>query len=172
MECSLRGCTRLLVLGPFGAVGVALLGPPLCRADAPQVHLGGFEEGHHEGLLVLRPVATDQARHAGIDDLSCRGRRRGKFNRNHTFFLIPSPTSENAKDETVSCRPRFLPGFRTQWLLVAVTSNTNQPSSAAQITRESSRTRSDSLEDTEEEFAVKVGDEQKVNGDYVHGYKR
>lgn len=45
-----------------------------------------------------------------------------------------------------SCRPRFLPGFRTQWLLVAVTSNTNQPSSAAQITRESSRNKSDSLE--------------------------
>lgn len=44
-----------------------------------------------------------------------------------------------------SCRPRFLPGFRTQWLLVAVTSNTSQPSSAAQITRESSRNRSDSL---------------------------
>lgn len=48
-----------------------------------------------------------------------------------------------------SCRPRFLPGFRTQWLLVAVTSNTNQPSSAAQITRESSRNRSDSLERTQ-----------------------
>lgn len=44
-----------------------------------------------------------------------------------------------------SCSPRFLPGFRTQWLLVAVTSNTSQPSSAAQMTRESSRNRSDTL---------------------------
>lgn len=49
-----------------------------------------------------------------------------------------------------SCRPRFLPGFRTQWLLVAVTSNTNHPSSTAQITRESSRNRSDSLEEEKE----------------------
>lgn len=49
-----------------------------------------------------------------------------------------------------SCRPRFLPGFRTQWLLVAVISNTSQPSSAAQITRESSRKRSDSLEEENE----------------------
>lgn len=44
-----------------------------------------------------------------------------------------------------SCRPRFLLGFSTQWLLVAVMSNTNHPSSAAQITLESSRKRSDSL---------------------------
>lgn len=46
-----------------------------------------------------------------------------------------------------SCRPRFLPGLRTQWLLVAVTSNTSHPSSAAQMTRESSMNRSDSLDE-------------------------
>ena len=64
-----------------------------------------------------------------------------------------------------SCRPRFLPGFRTQWLLVAVTSNTNQPSSAAQITRESSRNRSDSLkENTEISF--------RFNVDCLRFYKR
>lgn len=56
-----------------------------------------------------------------------------------------------------SCRPRFLPGFRTQWLLVAVTSNTSHPSSAAQITRESSRNRSDSLD--------------KESRYYTHNYK-
>lgn len=47
-----------------------------------------------------------------------------------------------------SNKPRFWPGFKIQWLLVAVRSNTSQPSSAAQITRESSKNRSESLPGT------------------------
>lgn len=46
---------------------------------------------------------------------------------------------------TDSCRPRLCCGFTTQWLLVAVMSNTSHPSSAAQIVRESSRNKSESL---------------------------
>lgn len=47
---------------------------------------------------------------------------------------------------TESCRPRLCRGLTTQWLLVAVMSNTNQPSSEAQMVRLSSKKRSDSLE--------------------------
>lgn len=79
--CNVGHSERLLALGPFGAVGVALLGPPWRRADASQVHLGGFEEGHHEGLFILRPTATDQPGHARVDALSCRGRQTEQRNR-------------------------------------------------------------------------------------------
>lgn len=47
---------------------------------------------------------------------------------------------------TESCSPRLCWGFTTQWLLVAVMSNTSHPSSAAQIVLESSRNKSESLE--------------------------
>lgn len=50
-----------------------------------------------------------------------------------------------SKVSTESCRPRLCRGLTTQWLLVAVMSNTSQPSSDAQRVRLSSRNRSDSL---------------------------
>lgn len=58
LTCNVGHSERLLALGPF-AVGIARLSAARRGADAPQVHLGGFEEGHHEGLFVLRPVAAD-----------------------------------------------------------------------------------------------------------------
>lgn len=51
---------------------------------------------------------------------------------------------------TESCRPRLCRGLTTQWLLVAVMSNTSQPSSEAQRVRLSSRNRSDSLQERRE----------------------
>lgn len=51
-----------------------------------------------------------------------------------------------SKVSTQSCRPRLCRGLTTQWLLVAVMSNTSQPSSEAQSVRLSSRNRSDSLQ--------------------------
>lgn len=55
-----------------------------------------------------------------------------------------------------SCRPRLCPGFKTHWLLVTVKSNTSQPSSAAQMTLESNRNRSDSLEEKHTHAWVKT----------------
>lgn len=52
-----------------------------------------------------------------------------------------------SKVSTESCRPRLCRGLTTQWLLVAVMSNTSQPSSDAQRVRLSSRNRSDSLQE-------------------------
>lgn len=52
-----------------------------------------------------------------------------------------------SKVSTQSCRPRLCRGLTTQWLLVAVMSNTSQPSSEAQRVRLSSRNRSDSLQE-------------------------
>jgi len=46
---------------------------------------------------------------------------------------------------TQSCRPRFCCGFITQWLLVAVMSNTSQPPSDAWTFLESSKNVSASL---------------------------
>lgn len=77
LTCDAGHSECLLTLGPF-AVGIALFATARRGADAPQVHLGGFEEGHHEGLFILRPVAANQARHARINALSCRGRQRGQ----------------------------------------------------------------------------------------------
>lgn len=74
--CNVGYSERLLALCPFGAVGVTLFGSPRCWADASQVHLCGFEEGHHEGLFILRPTATNKPCHTRIDTLSCRGRQR------------------------------------------------------------------------------------------------
>lgn len=61
-----------------------------------------------------------------------------------------------SKLSRASWRPRFLPGFRTQWLLVAVMSKTSHPSSAAQITRESSRNRSESLMERKEMLVTSI----------------
>lgn len=58
LTCNVGHSERLLALGPF-AVGIARFAAARRGANAPQVHFGGFEEGHHEGLLVLRPVAAD-----------------------------------------------------------------------------------------------------------------
>lgn len=52
-----------------------------------------------------------------------------------------------SKVSTESCRPRLCRGLTTQWLLVAVMSNTSQPSSEAQRVRLSSRNRSESLQE-------------------------
>lgn len=56
-----------LGLGCLGAVLAALLAAR--GAGAAEVDLGGLEEGHHEGLLVLGPVPPDQARQLGVDAL-------------------------------------------------------------------------------------------------------
>lgn len=59
LTCDVGHSERLLALGPFGAAGIAPLAAARRGADAPQVHLGGFEEGHHEGLFILRPIAAN-----------------------------------------------------------------------------------------------------------------
>lgn len=58
----------------FGAVRLA----PLMtggRADAAEAHLIGFEEGNHEGLLVLGSTARQQPRQLGAPPLAYRGRQ-------------------------------------------------------------------------------------------------
>lgn len=47
------------------------------RADAAETHLTGFEEGNHEGLLVLGPIAGHQPRQLGVPPLAYRGRQGG-----------------------------------------------------------------------------------------------
>lgn len=59
LTCDVGHSERLLALGPFGAAGIAPFAAARRGADAPQVHLGGFEEGHHEGLFILRPIAAN-----------------------------------------------------------------------------------------------------------------
>lgn len=72
--CNVGHPESLLVLGAFGAVLAPLLAPR--GADAAQVNLGGFEEGHGEGLLVLGAVPPDQPRQLGVDALSCKHHTR------------------------------------------------------------------------------------------------
>lgn len=86
LTCNIGHSKRLLALCPFGAVGVSLFGPPWRWADASQVHLSGFEEGHHEGLFILRPTAPNQPCHTWIDALSCRGRQREEYNMRATYY--------------------------------------------------------------------------------------
>lgn len=81
--CNIGHSEWLLALCPLGTVGVTLFGPPWCWPDASQVHLSGFEEGHHEGLFILRPAATNQPCHTRIDTLCCRGRQREQCNRSY-----------------------------------------------------------------------------------------
>lgn len=57
--CDVGHPQGFLVLGRLGAVLAALLAAR--GAGAAEVDLGGLEEGHHEGLLVLGPVPPDQA---------------------------------------------------------------------------------------------------------------
>lgn len=65
--CDIGHPKSFLVLGRFGAVLVALLGP--CRAGAAQMDLRGLKEGHHEWLLVLGSVSPDEACQLGVDAL-------------------------------------------------------------------------------------------------------
>lgn len=65
--CDVGHPQGFLVLGRLGAVLAALPAPR--GAGAAEVDLGGLEEGHHEGLLVLGPVPPDQARQLGVDAL-------------------------------------------------------------------------------------------------------
>lgn len=60
-----------MVLWRLGAVLAALLAP--CGPDATEMDLRGLEEGHHEGLLVLRSMPSNQACQLGVDALPCRG---------------------------------------------------------------------------------------------------
>lgn len=87
-----------------------------------------------------------------------------------------------SKVSTESCRPRLCRGLTTQWLLVAVMSNTSQPSSEAQRVRLSSRNRSDSLQERRREtqapgqqvtaqspsHPTTDGDEERVRRDEAH----
>lgn len=59
--CSLH-CPQCILDSPlrFGAGGLPPL-VPVGRADAAESDLICFEEGNHEGLLVLGPAACDQA---------------------------------------------------------------------------------------------------------------
>lgn len=61
----------LLVLWSLGAVLAALFAPR--GPDATEMDLCGLEEGHHEGLLVLGSMPSNQACQLGVDALSCRG---------------------------------------------------------------------------------------------------
>lgn len=45
------------------------------RADAAEAHLIGSEEGHHEGLLVLRSAASHQSCQSGPPSVAYRGRQ-------------------------------------------------------------------------------------------------
>lgn len=62
---------RLLVLWRLGAVLTALFAPR--GPDATEMDLRGLEEGHHEGLLVLGSMPSNQACQLGVDALPCRG---------------------------------------------------------------------------------------------------
>lgn len=46
------------------------------RADAAEAHLVSSEKGDHEGLLVLRAVASHQPCQTGVPSPACRGRHR------------------------------------------------------------------------------------------------
>lgn len=61
---------RFLVLRCLGAILAALLAPR--GPDATEMDLRGLEEGHHEGLLVLGSMPSNQACQLGVDALSCR----------------------------------------------------------------------------------------------------
>ncbi len=74
--CDIGYTQCLLALGGFGAVRIALLVAALCGADAADVDLRSFEEGHHEGLFALGAAAAHQPRHPWIHALTCRGRQR------------------------------------------------------------------------------------------------
>ena len=65
--CDVGHPQGFLVLGCLGAVLAALLAPR--GTGAAEVDLGGLEEGHHEGLLVLGPLPPDQACQLGVDAL-------------------------------------------------------------------------------------------------------
>lgn len=63
------------ILRGFGAVGLAPL-VAVGRADIAKAHLVGFEEGDHEGLLLLCAAARRQPRQQGVPPLTCGGRQR------------------------------------------------------------------------------------------------
>lgn len=60
----------------FGAFGMAPL-VAMGRADAAEAHPIGSEEGNHEGLFILRPVARHQACQLGFPPLACSDRDAG-----------------------------------------------------------------------------------------------
>lgn len=73
--CNVGHPESFLVLWCFGPVLAPLLAPR--GADAAQVHLGGFEEGDGEGLLVLGAVPAYEPSQLGVDALSCKNDRLG-----------------------------------------------------------------------------------------------
>lgn len=136
-----------------GSVAVLLATFPTSGAGGANMHFTDFEERHHERLLLQRSVTSYEPRLLGVDALPCF-KRHGTyklykarfslalFKKTKTYMwctLLPLLLS------TLICRPRLCTGLITHRLLVAVMSNSSQPSSAAHSLRESSRNRSASL---------------------------
>lgn len=87
--CNVGDPECLLVLWCFGSVLAPLLAAR--GADAAQVHLGGLEEGHSEGLLVLGSLPPDQPRQLGVDALSCKNNRLVRVSSwFHSGFILVS----------------------------------------------------------------------------------
>lgn len=66
LHCPHRVLDRPLRFGAFGMAPLVAVG----GADAAETHPVGSEEGDHEGLLILRPVARHQAYQLGLPPLA------------------------------------------------------------------------------------------------------